>query len=235
MTILTSVLVRLPCDIRFSQGDSGGPIIQYNSVNEPVVVGVVSYGGECAAEGSPGVYVRTGAHLAWMQDLGVEFIATSSTKPLSYPKSDEGPTAGADPAPSSKPDEGVAAGVEETNSNLGGGAIAGITISVLAAAVAALVLVLYLWRRRRAATDGADSTMRTVSVDPQRPAHPDGPPEGSPSALAVGLAPTPTEGLPANAPAPMAVTLPIASVTPTASAQPIAPKQLPTSSDVPDA
>lgn len=43
----------------YSQGDSGGPMFQYDTNNRPVLVGVVSIGVGCAERRYPGIYVRT--------------------------------------------------------------------------------------------------------------------------------------------------------------------------------
>ena len=40
------------------QGDSGGPLICINDQNEPIVYGIVSWGGVCAKPESPGLYTR---------------------------------------------------------------------------------------------------------------------------------------------------------------------------------
>ena len=40
------------------QGDSGGPLICINDQNEPIVYGIVSWGGVCAKPDSPGLYTR---------------------------------------------------------------------------------------------------------------------------------------------------------------------------------
>jgi secreted trypsin-like serine protease len=48
------------------QGDSGGPLM--NEVNgQWHVAGVVSYGDECAKQGSAGVYARVNHYLRWIR------------------------------------------------------------------------------------------------------------------------------------------------------------------------
>lgn len=56
-----------------SLGDSGGPLIQYDTSNEPVLVGVISFGYKCAQPRFPGVYVRLHNHITWLSTNGVEF------------------------------------------------------------------------------------------------------------------------------------------------------------------
>lgn len=50
----------------YSNGDSGGPIFQYNLANEPVLVGVASIAVLCSTTNIPTVYVRTSAHLDFL-------------------------------------------------------------------------------------------------------------------------------------------------------------------------
>lgn len=46
------------------QGDSGGPMVLRDG--PPVLVGIVSWGKECANEEHPGVYVRVASYLDWI-------------------------------------------------------------------------------------------------------------------------------------------------------------------------
>lgn len=66
-------------DARFSQGDSGGPLFQYDGSDEPVLVGVVSIGVECANEHFPGVYVRTSSHVDMLPNAAVTTFSTAAT------------------------------------------------------------------------------------------------------------------------------------------------------------
>lgn len=54
------------------QGDSGGPLMLPRQLAEAstfyyVLIGLVSYGYECAREGFPGVYTRVAAFIPWIQ------------------------------------------------------------------------------------------------------------------------------------------------------------------------
>ena len=51
------------------QGDSGGPLVCINGNNEPVLVGIVSWGYGCASEGYPGIYAETAQYIDWMTDI----------------------------------------------------------------------------------------------------------------------------------------------------------------------
>lgn len=49
------------------QGDSGGPLVGFDQGNCPYLVGVVSWGDNCAKPGAYGVYSRVSAHAAWIE------------------------------------------------------------------------------------------------------------------------------------------------------------------------
>ena len=50
------------------QGDSGGPLIK-NEKSSKKLIGIVSWGIECAKVGYPGVYTRLGNYLPWIVDI----------------------------------------------------------------------------------------------------------------------------------------------------------------------
>lgn len=55
-----------------STGDSGGPLmLQQNLENQEnvyfILIGIVSYGYECAKDDFPGVYTRVSSFLPWIQ------------------------------------------------------------------------------------------------------------------------------------------------------------------------
>lgn len=69
-----------------SQGDSGGPMIQYNAAGDPVLVGIVSTGLGCAQAGFPGIYIRTAAFEQWLDgDAAAQYSKTNSTSPIFAP------------------------------------------------------------------------------------------------------------------------------------------------------
>lgn len=50
-----------------SNGDSGGPLFHYGDDGEPILVGVVSSSVECGDSTFPGLYVRTSAHVDFIE------------------------------------------------------------------------------------------------------------------------------------------------------------------------
>lgn len=62
----------VPCN-----GDSGGPLLQYDAAGSPVLIGVASFGFECGARGIPSVFVRISAFTSWMRDVGADFQIAS--------------------------------------------------------------------------------------------------------------------------------------------------------------
>lgn len=55
------------------QGDSGGPLA-YLSASQPVLIGLTSFGGDCAADDESGVYIRVSNYLSWINDFRSEDI-----------------------------------------------------------------------------------------------------------------------------------------------------------------
>lgn len=53
-------------------GDEGAPIIQYDSNDMPVIVGVLSTFVECATKGSPALFTKTAQYLSTFSMLGLE-------------------------------------------------------------------------------------------------------------------------------------------------------------------
>jgi len=53
------------------QGDSGSGLV-VNTERGPVLVGLVSYGGECGDEDSPGVYSRVQLFKQWILSIILE-------------------------------------------------------------------------------------------------------------------------------------------------------------------
>lgn len=64
-----------------SQGDSGGPVIQYDEAGNPVLVAVVSFGVGCARPQFPGVNTRVAFYRDWFERIGMDFIASTSVAP----------------------------------------------------------------------------------------------------------------------------------------------------------
>ncbi|CDF33030.1 unnamed protein product [Chondrus crispus] len=82
------------CDACF--GDGGGPLLQFDKNNDPVVVGLSSGGLGCALPDFPGVYMQVAPFLSWMQSVGADFTVTRSavqvsnlTPPSPKPGSDD--------------------------------------------------------------------------------------------------------------------------------------------------
>jgi hypothetical protein len=50
------------------QGDSGGPLICADEENQPVLVGVTSWGFGCAEPGHPGVWARVSSYVDWIEE-----------------------------------------------------------------------------------------------------------------------------------------------------------------------
>lgn len=50
------------------QGDSGGPLVVHDAANQPVLVGVVSWGTGCARKNKYGVYAKVSKVEAWIQE-----------------------------------------------------------------------------------------------------------------------------------------------------------------------
>lgn len=50
------------------QGDSGGPMVVFDEHNEPVQVGVVSWGEGCAAANKYGVYSKVSGDIEWIKE-----------------------------------------------------------------------------------------------------------------------------------------------------------------------
>lgn len=54
-------------------GDSGGPVVQFNSERKPVLVALVSAGRGCALPGFPGINLRVNKYVDWMKTKGAIF------------------------------------------------------------------------------------------------------------------------------------------------------------------
>ena len=65
------------------QGDSGGPLIRYDDASTPWVVGVVSWGNDCALANYPGVYARVANYADWISEtLSEEEEETTTGLPI---------------------------------------------------------------------------------------------------------------------------------------------------------
>jgi trypsin len=51
------------------QGDSGGPLVVYDQHNDPVQIGVVSWGEGCAAPNKYGIYSKVSSAYKWIQEI----------------------------------------------------------------------------------------------------------------------------------------------------------------------
>lgn len=69
------------------EGDSGGPLTVYVD-GEPLLAGISSTGFGCAAEGYPGLYVRTTSYLDWLAANGVDLSVAGGTSWVDVPGSD---------------------------------------------------------------------------------------------------------------------------------------------------
>jgi secreted trypsin-like serine protease len=49
-------------------GDSGGPLV-WRSPDGPILIGVVSFGEECAKDNKPGVYTRVSSYRDWIEQV----------------------------------------------------------------------------------------------------------------------------------------------------------------------
>jgi secreted trypsin-like serine protease len=74
------------------QGDSGGPLIRYDDASTPWVVGVVSWGNDCALANYPGVYARVANYADWISAIlsGEEEETTTIPIWLLYEASQQG-------------------------------------------------------------------------------------------------------------------------------------------------
>lgn len=57
-------------------GDSGGPVIQYNKMQMPVIMGVVAFSLRCALPGFPTVYTRVSALIPWLKTTPAVFYTS---------------------------------------------------------------------------------------------------------------------------------------------------------------
>jgi trypsin len=56
------------------QGDSGGPLIMHDQHNDPVLVGVVSWGHGCARANKYGVYAKVSSAISWISSVtGIQY------------------------------------------------------------------------------------------------------------------------------------------------------------------
>lgn len=61
-------------------GDSGGPLIQFDSNGRPVVMGIVSGGIRCGDGERPAIFARTNPFNDWMRGNGAEFNSTDDAQ-----------------------------------------------------------------------------------------------------------------------------------------------------------
>ncbi|CAF1382818.1 unnamed protein product [Adineta steineri] len=60
------------------QGDSGGPLMMFNANQTWELVGIISYGRDCAVPDYPGVYTRVTSYLEWINTT-IPYTPTSPT------------------------------------------------------------------------------------------------------------------------------------------------------------
>lgn len=63
-------------------GDSGGPVFQYDSNGDPVLIGLVSFGDGCGNANSPGVNVRVSHFEEWLRRKGADFEVSTDAQPV---------------------------------------------------------------------------------------------------------------------------------------------------------
>lgn len=133
-------------------GDSGGPLIQFDSNGRPVVMGIVSAGIRCGDGERPVIYARTSQFLDWMKDEGAELNSTDDAQQL---KADG--TAQA-PSPTPKP---IVASTEVTGVNSGSVALFAVLAVVVAVAAVGLTALLWWFVHTRVQNDEV-----TVEISP---------------------------------------------------------------------
>lgn len=64
-----------PCN-----GDSGGPLFQFDNAGNPVLIGTVNAGVACGLFNYPAMFMRVSSYVGWMQSIGAEFTTSSGAK-----------------------------------------------------------------------------------------------------------------------------------------------------------
>lgn len=117
------------------RGDSGGPLLQFDSKGRPVLIGIVSFSVRCA-DTFPTIYTRVSSYISFMKKIGVQFkradgamqVGGEAASPSPSPSplrpsapsnnSGEGPppstTSGESPPPSTKPTKSPKPSVSRT-------------------------------------------------------------------------------------------------------------------------